>query len=54
MLVYRENLHQGVIRDWERQQQRKIANTYKLQQQLELTKFLKDEQLQTQGESNKT
>lgn len=36
-------LHEGVIRDIQRQQQRKIENTYNLQQQIELTKQLKQE-----------
>ncbi|XP_055603367.1 protein PET117 homolog, mitochondrial-like [Uranotaenia lowii] len=45
---YRQNydrakLHEGVIRDIQRQQQRKIENTYNLQQQIELTKQLRHE-----------
>ncbi|XP_062565941.1 protein PET117 homolog, mitochondrial [Armigeres subalbatus] len=39
----RARLHDGVIRDIQRQQQRKIENTYNLQQQIELTKQLKQE-----------
>ncbi|XP_058823702.1 protein PET117 homolog, mitochondrial [Topomyia yanbarensis] len=39
----RAKLHEGVIRDVQRQQQRKIENTYNLQQQIELTKQLKQQ-----------
>ncbi|KAL1400272.1 hypothetical protein quinque_001030 [Culex quinquefasciatus] len=39
----RAKLHEGVIRDIQRQQQRKIENIYNLQQQNELTKQLKQE-----------
>ncbi|KPJ11443.1 hypothetical protein RR48_15082 [Papilio machaon] len=39
----REKMHEGVIRDTERQQRRKIENLYLLQQQNELTKQLKKE-----------
>ncbi|CAG5040286.1 unnamed protein product [Parnassius apollo] len=39
----REKMHEGVIRDTERQQRRKIENIYLLQQQNELTKQLKKE-----------
>ncbi|XP_033608893.1 uncharacterized protein LOC117282614 [Cryptotermes secundus] len=45
----RDRLHDGVIRDVERQQRRKTENIYLLQQQLELTRQLRkseDEQLQ--------
>lgn len=50
----RQNLKKGVIRDYEQAQQRKIANTYKLQQQHELTKILKDDQLKRQTASAET
>ena len=49
----RDRLHDGVIRDVQRQQRRKTENMYLLQQQIELTKQLKkseDEQLRM-GES---
>uniref|UniRef100_A0A1Q3FGR5 Protein pet117 log mitochondrial n=1 Tax=Culex tarsalis TaxID=7177 RepID=A0A1Q3FGR5_CULTA len=39
----RAKLHEGVIRDIQRQQQRKIENIYNLQQQNELTRQLKQE-----------
>lgn len=39
----RAKLHEGVIRDIQRQQQRKIENMYNLQQQIELTKQLKQD-----------
>ncbi|XP_073822368.1 protein PET117 homolog, mitochondrial [Musca autumnalis] len=42
----REKLHEGVVRDVERQQRRKMENTYTLQKQIDLTKQLK--QMQTQ------
>ncbi|KAF7410480.1 hypothetical protein HZH68_004861 [Vespula germanica] len=37
----RELLHEGVLRDIERQQRRKIENIYNLQQQIELTRELR-------------
>ncbi|CAH2236125.1 jg15120 [Pararge aegeria aegeria] len=37
----REKMHEGVIRDKERQQKRKIENLYILEKQNELTKKLK-------------
>ncbi|XP_035730013.1 protein PET117 homolog, mitochondrial-like [Vespa mandarinia] len=37
----REQLHEGVLRDIERQQRRKIENIYNLQQQIDLTKKLR-------------
>lgn len=49
----RDRLHDGVIRDVQRQQRRKMENMYLLQQQIELTKQLKkseDERLRI-GES---
>lgn len=42
VLHYSEKLHEGVIRDLERQQKRKTENIYVLQQQIELTKQLKN------------
>ncbi|XP_053696460.1 protein PET117 homolog, mitochondrial [Sabethes cyaneus] len=52
---YRQNydrakLHEGVIRDVQRQQQRKIENTYNLQQQIERTKQLR-QQLEQEEQS---
>lgn len=41
---FREKLHEGVVRDLERQQRRKTENTYVLQQQIDLTKQLKQMQ----------
>ena len=38
---FRKRLHDGVIRDVERQQRRKIENLYVLQEQIDLTKRLK-------------
>lgn len=38
-----DKLHEGVVRDWERQQARKRENTYLLQQQIDLTKQLKND-----------
>ena len=37
-------MHDGVIRDVERQQKRKTENTYRLQEQRELTKIFKRKQ----------
>ncbi|XP_076067232.1 protein PET117 homolog, mitochondrial [Oratosquilla oratoria] len=42
----RENLHEGVIKDVERQQRRKMENLYTLQKQADLTKILRKEQQQ--------
>ncbi|XP_026477916.1 protein PET117 homolog, mitochondrial [Ctenocephalides felis] len=39
----REKLHEGVIRDVQRQQQRKRENLYLLQKQIDLTNQLKSE-----------
>ncbi|XP_064599981.1 protein PET117 homolog, mitochondrial-like isoform X2 [Liolophura sinensis] len=39
--VDREKLHEGVVRDLERQQKSKIQNLKMLQDQIELTKVLK-------------
>ncbi|KAM7351370.1 protein PET117 homolog, mitochondrial [Cochliomyia hominivorax] len=48
----REKLHEGVVRDIERQQRRKTENTYVLQQQIDLTKQLKQMQsTSSNGES---
>ncbi|XP_013110732.1 protein PET117 homolog, mitochondrial [Stomoxys calcitrans] len=44
----REKLHEGVVRDVERQQRRKMENTYVLQKQIDLTKQLKQLQQQSQ------
>lgn len=40
---FREKMHEGVIKDVERQQRRKIENLYILEKQNELTKKLKKE-----------
>ncbi|XP_026751074.1 protein PET117 homolog, mitochondrial [Galleria mellonella] len=39
----REKMHEGVVRDIERQQRRKIENLYLLQKQNDLTKQIKKE-----------
>ncbi|KAM3962252.1 protein PET117 homolog, mitochondrial-like [Aphomia sociella] len=39
----REKMHEGVVRDIERQQRRKIENIYMLEKQNELTKQIKKE-----------
>ena len=39
----REKLHEGVIRDIERQQKKKAENLYFLQKQIDLTKQLRKE-----------
>nr|NP_001408667.1 uncharacterizd protein LOC130141019 [Pectinophora gossypiella] len=39
----RDKMHEGVIKDVERQQRRKIENLYMLEKQNELTKKLKKE-----------
>lgn len=41
-ITNREKLHEGVLKDVERQQRRKIENMYVLQQQAELTKQLRE------------
>lgn len=38
----RTRLYSGIAKDVQRQQQHKIENTYRLQQQIELTKVLKE------------
>jgi len=40
----RTNLHDGVIRDVERQRRRRAENLYNLQQQIDLSKELKKKQ----------
>lgn len=40
----REKLHEGVIRDIERQQRRKMENIVVLQQQIDLTKQLRKDE----------
>ncbi|XP_068226236.1 protein PET117 homolog, mitochondrial [Palaemon carinicauda] len=42
--IDRDKLHEGVIRDIERQQRRKTENIYQLQKQSDLTKHLRAEQ----------
>lgn len=41
--IYRSRLHEGVIRDVERQQRRKMENIVVMQQQIDLTKQLRGE-----------
>ncbi|XP_074026940.1 cytochrome c oxidase assembly factor-like [Leptinotarsa decemlineata] len=41
----RKQLHAGVLKDVERRQRRKAENLYTLQQQIDLTKELKREQV---------
>ncbi|KAF2905048.1 hypothetical protein ILUMI_01131 [Ignelater luminosus] len=45
----RDKLHEGVIKDVERQQRRKAENLYNLQQQIELTKELKKAQYENKS-----
>lgn len=40
-LYFSDKLHEGVIKDLERQQKRKRENTYLLQQEIDLTKQLR-------------
>ncbi|XP_055680932.1 protein PET117 homolog, mitochondrial [Lutzomyia longipalpis] len=47
----RAKLHEGVLRDIERQQMRKLENTYRLQEQIELTRQLRKD-LQEQEQSS--
>ncbi|XP_042214119.1 protein PET117 homolog, mitochondrial-like [Homarus americanus] len=49
--IDRARLHEGVIKDVERQQRRKAENLYVLQQQADLTKQLRKEQ-QAVGEKS--
>ncbi|CAD7078708.1 unnamed protein product [Hermetia illucens] len=44
----RRKLHEGVLKDIERQQRRKLENTYMLQQQIDLTKKLKKDLIERQ------
>ena len=48
--LYRTNLHEGVIRDVERQRRRQAENLYRLQQQIDLSKELKKSQLESISE----
>lgn len=43
MIFCSVKLHEGVIKDVERQQRRKMENLYNLQQQIDLTKQLQSE-----------
>ncbi|XP_042883549.1 protein PET117 homolog, mitochondrial-like [Penaeus japonicus] len=52
--IDREKLHEGVIKDVERQQRRKAENLYVLQQQSDLTKQLRREQMEAQKQSSST
>ena len=49
---FRKNLHEGVIRDVERQKRRRVENLYNLQQQIDLTKELKKQQEKLDIEMN--
>lgn len=40
----RDRLYTGIAKDVQRQQQHKIENTFRLQQQIELTKHLKEKE----------
>ncbi|PSN52360.1 hypothetical protein C0J52_06717 [Blattella germanica] len=50
----REKLHEGVIKDVERQQRRKTENLYFLQQQIDLTKQLKKHEQEEMEVRNRT
>lgn len=50
--LFRNKLHEGVIKDVERQKQRKIENTYVLQQQIDLTKRLRQDLATTEQQQN--
>jgi protein PET117 len=52
--LFSDKLHEGVIRDVQRQQIRKIENVYNLQQQIELTKVLKKELVEEDDNSEKS
>ncbi|XP_045122286.1 protein PET117 homolog, mitochondrial-like [Portunus trituberculatus] len=52
--IDREKLHEGVIRDVERQQRRKAENVYVLQRQSDLTKQLRQEQQQREAAQQAT
>lgn len=47
---FREQLHEGVLRDIERQQRRKIENIYNLQRQIDLTREYR-KHLKNEGDS---
>ncbi|EFX84361.1 hypothetical protein DAPPUDRAFT_314619 [Daphnia pulex] len=49
----RTSLHEGVIRDIERQKRRRAENLYMLQQQIDLSKELKKNQLSVADDGNK-
>ena len=49
---YRTNLHQGVLRDAERQKRRQMENLYKLQQQIDLSKELRKNQMSVVEDGN--
>ena len=40
-------MHEGVIRDVERQQRRKVENIYLLQQQIDFTREMREKQHET-------
>lgn len=50
--MQRDRLYSGIAKDVQRQQQHKIENTYRLQQQIDLTKHLKDKEA-TQSEEKR-
>lgn len=52
--IDRDRLHEGVIKDIERQQRRKAENIYVLMQQSDLTKQLRREQKESQKQDDKT
>ena len=47
----RTNLHEGVIRDVERQRRRQAENLYRLQQQIDFSKDMKKKQLEANPEN---
>lgn len=56
-MFFRAKLYTGIVKDVQRQQQRKIQNTYALQQQIELGQQLqknleREEQLLQQEQEN--
>lgn len=50
--IFRANLHEGIIRDAERQLRRRAENIYQQQQQLELTKELKKREEEKRNENS--
>nr|CAH0111878.1 unnamed protein product [Daphnia galeata] len=48
----RTSLHEGVLRDIERQKRRRAENLYMLQQQIDLSKELKKNQLSVMEDGN--